>query len=355
MAGAPLQILGLGASTPIGRNVWATAAAARAGVCGFAEHPYMVDTAGEPMRMAPAPWIDIDTDSATRMAALLLPAIEEALTPLTAPDGNVPARIGLALALPRQRPGRPRALAEDLLATLRKRMDGRFARVARFEVGHAAGYLAIAAVEASCARGDFDACVVAGVDSYLSPETLEWVEACDQLHGGGPLNNAWGFIPGEAAGAVLLGPASLAQRCGLEPLGELVSVGIGMESNLIKTDGVCIGEGLTQAFRSALKALALGEKVHNVFCDLNGEPYRADEFGFAALRTGACFRAVSDFVALADCWGDVGAAGAPLHIALSVIAHRKRYAKGPLSMAWGSSESGERGAALVRGTDPDGG
>ena len=355
MAGNALQILGLGASTPIGRNVWASAAAARAGVCGFSEHPYMVDTAGEAMRISRAPWLDVGLGGAARLGALLLPAIEEALAQLTQLGGNVSPRIGLALALPPPRPGQPDGLADDVLQAIRERMGDRFARIARFEVGHAAGHMAVAAAEAGCARDAFDACVVAGTDSYLAPETLEWVEACDQLHGGGPLNNAWGFIPGEAAGAVLFGTPRLAQLCGIAPLGELVSVGIGMESRLIKTDTVCIGEGLTQAFRAALRALAPGEQVDNVVCDLNGEPYRADEFGFATLRHGEHFRAASDFIAPADCWGDVGAAGPPLHMALAVIANRKRYAKGPVSMVWGSSESGERGALLVRCAGPMGG
>lgn len=355
MAGDALQILGLGACTPIGRNAWASAAAARAGVCGFSEHPYMVDTAGEPMRIARAPWLDVGLDVTARLSALLLPAIEEALAPLTELGGNVSLRIGLALALPPPRPGRPDGLADEVLEAIRGRMGDRFIRIARFEVGHAAGHMAVAAAEAGCARDAFDACVVVGADSYLAPETLEWVEACDQLHGGGPLNNPWGFIPGEAAGAVLFGSPRLAQLCGIAPLGELVSVGIGMESKLIKTGEVCVGEGLTQAFRAALQALPFGEQVHNVFCDLNGEAYRADEFGFAALRTGEHFCAASDFIAPADCWGDVGAAGSPLHIALAVIASCKRYDKGPLSLVWGSSESGERGAVLLCGTGGMGG
>jgi 3-oxoacyl-[acyl-carrier-protein] synthase-1 len=57
-------------------------------------------------------------------------------------------------------------------------------------------------------------------------------------------------------------------------------------------------------------------------------------------------------VAPADVWGDVGAAGALLHLCLAVICHRKRYGKGPVSMAWGSSESGERGAAVIRARAP---
>jgi 3-oxoacyl-[acyl-carrier-protein] synthase-1 len=345
-----LLIAGLGASTPIGRNVPASAAAARAGVCGFSEHPYMVDTAGQPMRVACASWLDAEIDPDARPGELLLPAIDEALEPL-AGIGS-PARLGLALALPPPRPGTSPGLAGNLREMVADRYPGLFFKVLAFEAGHAAGHLALNAASLACSAGSIDACVVAGVDSYLAPDTLDWLEECDQLHGGGPLNNAWGFIPGEAAGAVLVASPAFAGYHGLEALGEIVGVGIGREAHLIKTDAVCIGEGLTQAFRQALQALDAGEQIHNVFCDLNGEPYRADEYGFAALRTSERFRSATDFVAPADCWGDVGAAGALLHIALAVLSHRKCYGHGPLSLVWASSESGERGAAVIRGLDP---
>jgi 3-oxoacyl-[acyl-carrier-protein] synthase-1 len=184
---------------------------------------------------------------------------------------------------------------------------------------------------------------------------LEWIEECDQLHGGGPLNNAWGFIPGEAASAVLIASEASAKRFGIEAFGEVVGLGLAHETKLIKTDTVCIGEGLTHAFRTALAPVPAKEVVHNIFCDLNGETYRADEYGFTALRTKERFRAATDFIAPADCWGDIGAAGATLHIALAVICHQKRYGKGPISMVWASSESGERGAVVIRAFDPSGG
>jgi 3-oxoacyl-[acyl-carrier-protein] synthase-1 len=79
---------------------------------------------------------------------------------------------------------------------------------------------------------------------------------------------------------------------------------------------------------------------------MNGEPYRADEFGFAAVRVKESFMAASDFVAPADCWGDVGAASMPLSVILATIAGWKSYAKGPHAFVWASSESGERGASL---------
>ncbi|SDZ16245.1 3-oxoacyl-[acyl-carrier-protein] synthase-1 [Variovorax sp. YR266] len=352
MTAAVLQIAGLGACTPIGRNAWSSAAAARAGVCGFGEHPFLIDSAGEPMRVARAPWIGADVDAQQRCAALLLPAIEEAMRPLVAAGAAVHCRLGLALALPPPRAGRPADLRDALLAHVTQRHQELFNASRVFEIGHAGGHLALDAAARGCAGASIDACLVCGVDTYLAPETLEWVEASDQLHGGGVLNNPWGFIPGEAAGAVLVASHEFTARAGLTSLATLDEPGLGLETRLIKSGEVCIGDGLTQAFRQALKSLDQNDLVHNVFCDMNGETYRADEYGFTVLRTKEHFRNATDFVAPADCWGDVGAAGMPLHIALAVISHLKHYGKGPVSMVWASSESGERGAVLVRGIEP---
>ena len=163
----------------------------------------------------------------------------------------------------------------------------------------------------------------------------------------GPLNNAWGFIPGEAAGAALLVSGDVVAGIETGALGQLLSVGVAVEPHRIRTETVCIGEGLTAAFRHALAELPAGARVTDVYCDMNGDPYRADEFGFACLRTKEHFTSASDFVAPADCWGDVSAASAPLAIVLSAIAGRKAYANGAYSFVWASSDSGERGAALL--------
>jgi len=108
-----------------------------------------------------------------------------------------------------------------------------------------------------------------------------------------------------------------------------------------------LGQGLTSAFRSALDALASDVKVTDTYCDMNGEPYRADEFAFAVTRTRERFVAATDFVTPADCWGDVGAASASLFIILACIAGAKGYAKGDTGLVWASSDTGERGAAVI--------
>jgi 3-oxoacyl-[acyl-carrier-protein] synthase-1 len=245
------------------------------------------------------------------------------------------------------RPGLPRDLARGLRDRIAARFAGRFTASASFEIGHAAGLVAMHAALSEIASGGSDACVVAGVDSYLAPESLEWLEENDQFHGAGPLNNAWGFIPGEGAGAALLAVESAADRLGVEPLARILSVGSGFERHRINTETVCVGEGLTAAFREGLAGLPPGAKVTDIFCDLNGEPYRADEFAFACLRTRDAFESASDFVAPADCWGDVAAASAPLAVTLATIAFTKAYARGPYAFIWASSEGGERGAGLL--------
>jgi 3-oxoacyl-[acyl-carrier-protein] synthase-1 len=347
-----VYIVGLGANTAVGRSAWATAAAVRAGISGFTQHPYMIDTAGEPMRAAIAPWIDIGLQGVDRFEALLFPAIEEALSVL----GRLPsdaARWAVALALPSARPGLPMDLGPQLVARLSARYKNMFGSAAAFSAGHAAGLLGVQAACTKLRQGALDACVVAGVESWIEPETMEWLEACDQLHGAGPLNNAWGFIPGEAGAALLLMRESVVKSLNLQALACVMAVGSAHEPKRIKTQTVCIGEGLTAAFRDTLAALPAGALVTDIYCDMNGEPYRADEFGFTALRTKEHFESLSDFQAPADCWGDVSAAGGGLHLILACAAARKGYSKGLLAFTWASGEMGERAAALLACAGPD--
>lgn len=344
-------IVGLGACTAVGRSAWASAAAVRAGIAGFTQHPYMIDTAGEPMRAAIAPWIDINVQGIDRFEELLFPAVEEALATL---DGQTidSRRWALALGLPSPRPGLPDGLARDLLARVQRRFSRSIASAATFENGHAAGLIGLQAAFNKLSSGGLDGCIVAGVDSWIEPETLEWLEENDQLHSAGPLNNAWGFIPGEAGTALLLMRESEVKKHHLAPLAAVLSVGTAHEPKRIKTKTVCIGEGLTAAFRATLAGLPSGALVTDIYCDMNGEPYRADEFGFTALRTKEYFESASDFSAPADCWGDVGAAGGLLHLSLAVAASHKGYANGQLAFTWASAEMGERAAALLACATP---
>lgn len=338
-------VCGLGASTAVGRHAWASAAAVRAAITGFAEHPSSVDSTSAPVNVAGAPWLDPALAGLDRFEALLLPAVDEALAVLPSPPAS--GRAALALGLPVARPGLDANLAAGLKARLAARYGGVFGSQALFEADHAGGLLALQAAYAKLSDGALDVCVVAGVDSWLAPTTLQWLEEVDRLHGAGPLNNAWGFIPGEAGAALLLANERTAQAMSLTPLATVLGAGSAIEKVCQGTDAVCVGDGLTACLRAALVALPAGGRVSDIYCDMNGEAWRADEFGFAALRTKAYFESPDDFSAPADCWGDVGAAGGVLHVMLACAAARKGYSLGALAMVWASAPAGERAAVLL--------
>src|SRR5258705_3362627 len=197
MVTEPPGVVALGASTPLGRDPWSSAAAVHAGITGFTIHPFMIDTGGERMGVARAPWLDVDVMGTERLQALVFPALDQALQPLTRCEGH--RRVALALALPAPRPGLPSDVDRTLTHAVVERYPGVFSAAALFPNGHAAGLFGIAAACRKLAAGELDACVVAAVDSYLCAETLEWLESREQLHGAGMRQNTWGFIPGEAA------------------------------------------------------------------------------------------------------------------------------------------------------------
>ena len=348
----PVVIVAIGACTSVGRNAWSSAAATRAGVSGFGQHPYMIDAGGKPMRTAMAPWLDVDCTGIDRFEELLFPAMDEALEAVSLQPGK-PLKMGLALALPSPRPGLPEDLQRQIIKRINARHARYFSATASFPKGHAAGLIGLQAATAKLERGAMDACVVAGVDSYIEPTTLEWLEDCEQLHNAGVQNNPWGLIPGEAGAALLLMREPIARAAGLPPLAIVLGTGTGMEPKRIKTETVCTGEGLTQAFRDALAPLPDGAKVTDVYGDMNGEPYRADEYGFTILRTGPRFD--PDFVCQtpADCCGDVGAASGVLLLLLASSACVKKYSAGNTALIFCSSEDGMRGAAVVRGVQAE--
>jgi len=89
-------------------------------------------------------------------------------------------------------------------------------------------------------------------------------------------------------------------------------------------------------------------KVDRILCDMNGERYRGNEYGFAAIRNPTLFRNAADFETPADCWGDIGAASGPLFVCLAAEAEARNYSKGLQTLVWASSEQGLRAAALLR-------
>lgn len=339
----PVVILSVGARTPLGFSLAAGAAAVRAGISGIGDHPYLIDRFGQRMKVTRDTGLDPWATGIDREIELALSAATEALAVLSDLPDLPP--MTLLLSTGENRPGKADGHAEAVYGALAAQF--RPAKGGAIAEGSCGGLMAIHHAAVALAEHRADLCLAGGVDSYLEPETMEWLDETERLHSEG---NIYGFCPGEGASFCLMARAETAARLGLVPQATVLASETGTEQNLLGTETVCIGEGLGAVLARMRDALPdPGQPVDRILCDMNGERYRGNEYGFAVLRSSGLFRDAAGFETPADCWGDIGAATGPACIGLITQAHARGYAKGKLSLVWGSSDNGSRAAVMLSG------
>ena len=339
-------IIATGARTPWACRAAPSAAAVRAGITALGDHPFMVDQVGDRMPGAVDAEIDPQIIGPERFLLLAETALSEACTPLQSVQANE-LRLPVFLGLPEIRPGFTEhdALTIQFGLSRYKGLPQSLGDVQVFPHGHAAGFSALAAAVAQLKNGVIEACLVGGVESYFHADTMEWLDANRQLAGSVSRS---GFVPGEGAGFCLLMAEQVMARLGLKPLARVSAVATGKETKLIKTSDICLGEGLSETVRNAVSNLRPPEeRVNDLFCDINGERYRNEEWGFVCLRLSQYFDDPTAYRSPAECWGDMGAASGPLLAMLVCQAYVRGYSQGPRAMLWASSEGGRRGAAVL--------
>jgi len=342
---ASVFIVANGARTPLGRRAAPSAAALRAGISGVGEYPLLIDRPWTLRQAALDSELSTALIGSDRLLVLARTALCEACAPLKVSQSSR-LRLPVYLGLPEFRPGFTKQDAEAVCSGLAQldELPIEISELTVFTEGHAAGLLALATAVEQIRQGAFESCLVGCVDSYFHPDTMNWLDKNRQLAGGDARS---AFVPGEGAGFCLLASERVQKRFGIAALMRVVAVTIGKETNLIKTEDICFGEGLTKTVQAATQGLTAGEKINNVICDINGERYRADEWGYVCLRLSQYFDDPTNYLSPADCWGDMGAASAVLFAMLACQAAERGYAKGPRTMLWASSEGGLRGAAVL--------
>ncbi len=345
------DIVALGACTPLGYTAESAAAAVRGRISQVSGHPFMVDAAGDPITGAFNPKLPADIPAPERMQRMAKWALQDALRRI---DLSSCSPLPVLLALPETRPGFSDEHAQNITQSLGDVVmsDSRNGRdiELRLELaarGHAGTLRAIHMSIERMARGEFEACAVCGTDSYFDADTIDWLSEHRRLVGVDIRN---GFAIGEAAGAILLVSDRLRNRLGVPSCGKAHRPGISVEQVCIQDNEDSLGIGLSdavgEAVGSAGAALRLPEQAIDIaYCDVNGERYRSEEWGFAVLRNPHAFKD-SAYITATESWGDVGAASGVLNCILASRAWSRGYAQGPRAMIWGSSEAGER-AALV--------
>jgi 3-oxoacyl-[acyl-carrier-protein] synthase-1 len=345
-----VHIITNGARTPLGLQAAPSAAAVRAAISGMREHPFMVDRLGNPIVGALDHQLDPTLMGPDRLLALAGPALHEACMPLRDAPGMY-RRLPLYLGLAEFRPGFSERDVEQVEHGLGQSvgLPIKLSEVSVFAQGHAAGLIALKMAADQIQQEACEACLVGGVDSYFHPDTLEWLDENRQLAGSEARS---AFVPGEGAGFSLLMAERAWKRLGVGASARVLTVAVDRETKLIKSSDICLGEGLTATVRTAITGLPFrAAPINEVICDINGERYRGEEWGFVCLRLSQYFDDPSAYRSPADCWGDMGAASGPLFAMIACQAAARGYAKGPRSMLWASSERGLRAAAVLETMD----
>ncbi|NTX11908.1 hypothetical protein HUA76_14000 [Myxococcus sp. CA056] len=345
--GIDVKIAATGARTPVGASAESAAAAVRARISRIAEHPILMDGAGRPLACARDPLLEFSVRGAERLAALAVSSLGEVLEKLQR-EASLDTVVPVYLALPEPRPGFESGDAESVSAAIQRiALRGK----ARLDVevlleGHAGALRALELATERMSKRMCDLCIVGGVDSYLEAETLEWLEEGRKVARRGTRD---GFIPGEAAGMIALTTQTARTKLRLPSLATLRSVATEHEARPMDSDEGALGEALSKALARASQGLVIpGECLDDIYCDINGERYRSDEWGFVALRQSRALRDASAYTSAVRSWGDVGAATAALNCVLAVQSWRRLYARGPRALVVGSSISRLRGAAILQ-------
>lgn len=340
-----LAVTGLAVMSPLGHDAEQTCAAIRAGINGVGEHPYFnVETPDpewdEPERLLAGlvPGIDPWLSGKARLIELALPALRSLCERARLLRAEL-SRTALLLSLP-QPDEAVRAwqldasFAEELCLRAGLRP---FAPSRVDQSGHASMLRMLGEAAALLEAGEADRCIVLGVDSYHDEHRLTVLDRAYRLRSARCKD---GFLPGEAAIALLCERAGGPARASLAELGRPA---FAVEPRSIRGDLASTGAGLCQVI-----AGALGDpRARWVLCDLNGESYRSFEWGLALTRLSERFAGPLRLVHPADCVGDVGAASGGLLVACAAQAFARAYAPAESALLWASSDDGPRAAMLV--------
>jgi 3-oxoacyl-[acyl-carrier-protein] synthase-1 len=335
--------------TAVGDTARMTAASVRAGISRFEESP-LYNKHNKPMTLALMPEYILPplneqlaslqgaTSRYWRMLRLSDSAIKQALA-----NYPIAESMPLFLAGPEDLPECPANIAPKFIDHLIIQTGANIDRTQSryFPLGRAGGLVALKAAMASLPKGRHNCVLVGGVDTYLDLYLLGTLDMQDRIMAEGVMD---GFIPGEGAGFVLLTSKYPPKGMGTEPVIAVSQPGIAAEPGHRYSDQPYRGDGLAEAFTIALQNS--NAPIKTIMASLNGESFGAKEYGVATLRNSAALDPDLRIEHPADCFGDIGAAFAPVLIGLAAIGLQRGYFDGPV-LSYCSSEGEYRGATCI--------
>ncbi|GGO66690.1 hypothetical protein [Bowmanella pacifica] len=337
MSDRPLAVVATGMVTGVGLDTLSSCAAIRAAIDNFQETRFL-DKGGEWLLGCEVPLASPirGTDKLAHMLAMVILECSESQE-LSIED--TPVIICLADI---DRPGTPPNQgnrvyfkAEQLLET-KLHPDS-----AVIKAGNIGAIAALKKARDMLYQDGYQHVIVVGVDSLLNMQFLRHMEDQDRL-----LTSEYsdGFIPGEAAAALLLERAVSAT-----PQLQLTGLGFGTDLAILDSELPQKAEGLTIAATEALTdANLVMDDMDFRIADISGDSY---SFKDAALLSARLLRTRKQQFPLwhpTDCIGEVGAAIGPVCIAYLYSAFHKGFSAGQNVLMHLSNDDGQRAAAILQ-------
>lgn len=277
-----LSVIGYGMWTAIGHNGPTSVAGMRAGLSGAAQAYLRDPTIGQNLtafRVSAHQW----WEGPTFLPELAAPPIEECLDLVAGLPKSLrqkPADIPILITVaPHDRVGRPSNLEQTVLDGL-ARLLGRPLADGSGIVSRGRTGLPHLLARAAAQKDHHPLQILVGVESFLRQLIVTHYIQHGRLLCG---INSSGFIPGEAAAALLVAPAGSIGG----PELAITGMGAGHEPSGAggSKEQAVTGEGLTEAIRAALQVAGLEfYDIPMVMGDLNGEHFKFKEAMIAAMR-----------------------------------------------------------------------
>jgi 3-oxoacyl-[acyl-carrier-protein] synthase-1 len=181
------------------------------------------------------------------------------------------------------------------------------------------------------ADGTIKYAIIGGVESCLFPE---WLESLDDDYRIKSERNIDGYTPGEASAFLLIEQGNSTQAESKDMF--LLD---GMANEKISESAKINDSVLTELIRELLKDAT---KPPVIFCDLNGESKRMQEWGYVKTKLGDSLGEPALIEHPANIIGDTGAASGAVLIILSIYFLQKKYKEQNTAIIYTASDNGVR-------------
>jgi 3-oxoacyl-[acyl-carrier-protein] synthase-1 len=214
--------------------------------------------------------------------------------------------------------------------------------------GHTGFHRALAQAARDLRSGAVSAALVGAVDSLIDPAGLARLADSGRLKT--PLDPA-GLQPGEAAGFVWLDAVDPTSPAASPALATVRALAFAQEEYVSFADGAPTGRAIASAMRDAVSHLSISRFAPVwALSDLNGEAYRATDWGNALVHTeaGQNLRLSPGTLYPAASMGDTGAASGVIALCIAAAAFARGWAPAQTAALVSASDAGERSALLVQ-------